>query len=396
MKSNYFLKSGQIITPFETILNSMLGISANGIIESINRNQPKFESSTQKVELKGKTIIPGLIDIHVHGGFGVTFGVGELKSNLEKYSKFAASHGVTGFLLSITGPNMAVITQTIKGYVEIFEKILEWPGAIPLGLHLEGPFLNTERHGAFNPAWIHNPDIDEVKAYLDAGHGWIKQVSMAPELPNSEKTALLFSKAGVVVSLGHSNTDFETASAALRGLFSHVTHTFNAQSPMHQREPGVVGAVLASDKVTAELIGDSIHVHPAALKILYRCLGPERIVLITDAMPGAGLPDGEYELLSQKITVKDGKATLPDGTIGGSTGTLDGCLRNMVQLAGVPLSEAARMASFNPAKVIGLDNRMGSIEVGKEANLAILDEGLKVCMTIIKGKIVYSCENEGK
>jgi N-acetylglucosamine-6-phosphate deacetylase len=299
-------------------------------------------------------------------------------------------------LLSITGPNMAVITQTIKGYVEIFEKILEWPGAIPLGLLLEGPFLNTERHGAFNPAWIHNPDIDEVKAYLDAGHGWIKQVSMAPELPNSEKTARLFSKAGVVVSLGHSNTDFETASAALQGLFSHVTHTFNAQSPLHQREPGVVGAVLASDKVTAELIGDGIHVHPAAMKILYRCLGPERIVLITDAMPGAGLPDGEYELLSQKITVKDGKATLPDGTIGGSTGTLDGCLRNMVQLAGVPLSEAARMASFNPVKVIGLENRMGSIEVGKEANLAILDEGLKVCMTIIKGKIVYSCENEGK
>jgi N-acetylglucosamine-6-phosphate deacetylase len=396
MKSNYFLKSGQIITPFETILNSMLGISVDGIIESINRNQPKVESSTQNVELKGKTIIPGLIDIHVHGGFGVTFGVGELKSNLEKYSKFAASHGVTGFLLSITGPNMSVITQTIKGYVEIFEKKLEWPGAIPLGLHLEGPFLNTERHGAFNPAWIHNPDIDEVKAYLDAGLGWIKQVSMAPELPGSQAIAHLLTDTGVVVSLGHSNTDFETASAALQGLFSHVTHTFNAQSPLHQREPGVVGAVLASDKVTAELIGDGIHVHPAAMKILYRCLEHERIVLITDAMPGAGLPDGEYELLSQKITVKDGKATLPDGTIGGSTGTLDGCLRNMVQLAGVPVSEAARMASFNPAKVIGLENRMGSIEVGKEANLAILDEELKVCMTIIKGKIVYSCENEVK
>lgn len=394
MITSLVLESGLIYTPFETIRNGIVGISTDGIIETINSNRPEVETIAQYIDLKGKAVIPGLIDIHVHGGFGVAFGVGELASDLEKYSRFAANHGVTGFLLSITGPDAAVIKQAIKDYVEILDRKQDWPGAIPLGLHLEGPFLNAERHGAFNPDWIHNPDIDEVKAYLDAGRGWIKQDSMAPELPGSEKIARLLTDAGVVVSLGHSNTNFETASAALKGLFSHVTHTFNAQSPLHQREPGVVGAVLASDKVTAELIGDGIHVHPAAMKILYRCLGPERIVLITDAMPGAGLPDSEYELLNQKVTVKDGKATLPDGTIGGSTGTLDGCVRNMVQLAGVPLSEAVRMASFNPAKVIGLESRMGSIEVGKEANLVILDEGLKMRMTIVKGKIVYPSENE--
>ena len=388
------IKSGLICTPFETLRNGTVGISSDGFIETINGFPTEVKEIPKSVELEFKAIIPGLIDIHVHGGFGVDFGVGELASDLKKYSEFAASHGVTGFLLSITGADVASITNAIKDYVSILEQHQDWPGAIPLGLHLEGPFLNPKRHGAFNPTWIHNPDWNEVKAYLDAGGGWIKQVSMAPELPDSEKIARLFTDFGVVVSLGHSNTNFETASAALKGLFSHVTHTFNAQSPLHQREPGVVGAVLASDNVTAELIGDGFHVHPAAMKILYRCVGPERIILITDAMPGAGLPDGEYDLLNQKVMVKDGKATLPDGTIAGSTGTLNVCLRNMVQLAGVPFNEAVRMASFNPAKVIGVESRMGSIEIGKEANLTVLDEAFRVQRTIVKGKIVYSRENE--
>lgn len=387
---NLILENGHIYTPTETILNGTVGISADGFIESISSYQPGVETSNNKINLKGKSLIPGMIDIHVHGGKGVAFGIGNFASDLEKYSQFAASHGVTGFLLSISGPDADTITHIIKDYVKILEQNQDWSGAIPLGLHLEGPFLNKEKHGAFNPSWIHNPVEDEVRSYLDAGHGWIKQISMAPELPGVEQIAQLLADAGVVIALGHSNTNYETASAALKGLFTHVTHTFNAQSPLHQREPGVVGAILASDKATAELIGDSYHVHPAGMKILYRCLGPERIVLITDAMPGAGQPDGEYELLNQIITVKDGKATLPDGTIGGSTGTMEVCLRTMVQLAGVPMYEAVQMASFNPAKVIGMDNRIGSIDVGKEANLAVLDDSLKVYMTVVKGKVVYS------
>ena len=358
-KAKIILENGQIFTPTETLKKGSVGVSEDGLIQSINAGSAGDESNVKKFDLKGNSVIPGMIDIHVHGGKGVSFGVGELFTDLESYSRFAASHGVTGFLLSITGPNAAEITRIIKDYVQIFEQNHDWPGAIPLGLHLEGPFLNKEKHGAFNPAWIHNPDINEARSYLDAGHGWIKQISMAPELPGAEETAEFLADAGVVISLGHSNTNFETASTALKGHYSHVTHTFNAQSALHQREPGVVGAVLASDKCTAELIGDSLHVHPAAMRILYRCLGAERIVLITDAMPGAGLPDGKYELLDQVVTVKDGKATLPDGTIGGSTVTMEGCLRTLVQLAGVPMHEAVRMASLNPAKVIKLDTKHG-------------------------------------
>ena len=387
--------NGRIFTPAETLPNGSVGVSEDGFIISVNAGSAPANSAEKKIDLKGRFLIPGMIDIHVHGGKGVSFGVGDLHTDLEIYSRFAASHGVTGFLLSITGPNGAVITQIVKDYVQIFEQNHDWPGAIPLGFHLEGPFLNKEKHGAFNPAWIHNPDINEARSYLDAGHGWIKQISMAPELPGAEETAEFLANAGVIISLGHSNTNFETASSALTGRYSHVTHTFNAQSALHQREPGVVGAVLASDKCTAELIGDILHVHPAAMRILYRCLGAERIVLITDAMPGAGLPDGKYDLLDQVVTVKDGKATLPDGTIGGSTVTMERCLRTLVQMAGVPMHEAVRMAALNPAKVIKQDQSMGSIEIGKEANFAVLDDSFNVYMTIVKGKVVYSSESEG-
>jgi len=392
--SKFILENCRIVTPTITFPNGSIGVTEDGYFGSINDGSASVESGIKKVDIKGRSLIPGMIDIHVHGGKGVAFGIGNLFSDLENYSRFAASHGVTGFLLSITGPNTTEIIRIVKEYVKIFEQNHNWPGAIPLGLHLEGPFLNKEKHGAFNPAWIHNPDITEARSYLDAGHGWIKHISMAPELPGAEETAEFLADAGVVISLGHSNTNFDTASAALNGRFSHVTHTFNAQSALHQREPGVVGAVLSSDNCTAELIGDSLHVHPAAMRILFRCLGEERIVLITDAMPGAGLPDGKYELLDQVVTVKDGKATLPDGTIGGSTGTMEGCIRTMVQLAGVPMHSAVRMASLNPAKVIRLDSSMGSIEIGKEANLAVLDDSFNVFMTIVKGKIVYSSESE--
>lgn len=392
--SKIIFENGRIFTPTETILKGSVCTSEDGLIQSINAGTASFESAVKKIDLRGKSLIPGMIDIHVHGGKGVAFGIGDLLTDLESYSLFAASHGVTGFLLSISGPNAAAITGTIKDYVKVFEQNRDWPGAVPLGFHLEGPFLNKEKHGAFNPAWIHNPDINEAKSYLDAGHGWIKHISMAPELPGAEETAAFLADEGVVISLGHSNTNFVTASTALKGRFSHVTHTFNAQSPLHQREPGVVGAVLASDQCTAELIGDILHVHHAAMRILYRCLGADRIVLITDAMQGAGLPDGQYELLEQIVTVKDGKATLPDGTIGGSTITMEGCLRTMAQLVGVPMHEAVRMATINPAKVIKLDKSIGSIEIGKEANLAILDDSFNVFMTIVKGKVVYSSESE--
>jgi N-acetylglucosamine-6-phosphate deacetylase len=312
---------------------------------------------------------------------------GRIEEDLRAYSEWVSSTGVTGFLCSIAAPDAKALVQIVGTLADVLDAGV--PGAEALGLHLEGPFISEEKKGAFNPAWLRPPAMEETEAVLKAGRGWIRQVSLAPELPGAQEVAACFRGAGVVVSLGHTNTDYTTASSALRGNFTHVTHTFNAQRGFHHREPGVFGAVMGSDEVTAELIADNIHVHPGAMKMLIRCLGTDRVVLITDAMAAAGLTDGEYELVGHTVTVKDGQARLADGTLAGSTATLNQCLRNVNQKVGVPLLEAVKMASLNPARAMGFANRLGSLAVGKDASLAVIDEEVKVYLTMVKGKIVY-------
>jgi N-acetylglucosamine-6-phosphate deacetylase len=381
------LEPSQIITPLKTIENGSIIINEQGRIDFCGSRDKAPSTEGKRLNLKGKIVAPGFIDIHVHGGLGVTFGMGDLTAELHKYSQWAASGGMTGFLLSITGPDADSIYQLISAYAQIFEN--ETGGAIPLGLHLEGPFLNPEKKGAFNPSWLRLPNPAEARKYLELGRGWIKQITLAPELPGAAEVAAIMREGGVTVALGHSNTDYETASRALQDDFTHITHSFNAQSGFSHRAPGVFGAVMASDKPTAELIADGFHVHPAAMKILLRCLGVERIALISDAIPGAGLPDGEYHLIGQHVTVKDGKARLDDGTIAGSTVQMNQCVHNMHQLAGASLAEAVRMASLNPARVIKEDDQMGSLEAGKWANLVVMDEQVNVQLSMVKGRIIY-------
>lgn len=388
------LLSCQLITPFEIFPDGAIAWDMEGRIIYVGPAEGAEHISGKRIDLKGLTVAPGLIDIHVHGGFGITFGLGNLAGELEKYSNWAAQFGVTGFVLSITGPDPDFILRTIRAYIPLLEK--DYHDAQPLGLHLEGPFINPKKHGAFNPAWIRQPSVKEMQAYLDAGKDWILQVTLAPELEDAEKVADLLSNAGIQVALGHTAADYQIASRALQGKFTHVTHTFNAQSPFHHRQPGVVGAVLDSKGATAELIADGVHVHPAGLRIMMRCLGAKRIVLITDAMPGSGLPDGSYTLLGQQVEVSNGRAQLPDGTFAGSTATLDACVRNMVELAGVQLPDAVRMAAYNPSKVIRKDDSIGSLAPGKAANIVVFDADMNVRMTFIKGDLVYEEKSNGK
>jgi N-acetylglucosamine-6-phosphate deacetylase len=382
------LEPSTIISPFKVIENGILIIDEAGRIEYCGNREQAPKVNGKRLNLKGKTISPGFIDIHVHGGFGVTFGIGDLADELEKYSKWVISGGVTGFLLSITGPDAESIYQLIQDYAKIFEMGVS--GATALGLHLEGPFLNPEKKGAFNPKWLRKPDPAEAKKYLELGKGWIKQITLAPEIPNAKEVAAIMHEASVTVALGHSNTDYETASEALKGNFTHITHSFNAQSGFNQRTPGVFGAVMSSELPTAELIADGVHVHPGAMKVLLRCLGKDRICLITDAIPGAGLPDGEYHLIGQHVTVRDCKAILDDGTIAGSTVQMNQCVRNITQLVGATLQDAVQMASINPADVIGEDKTIGSLEPGKWANLVVMDEKINIYLTMVKGRVVYN------
>ncbi len=388
------IRSRNVLFPEWKFHPAEVSIAADGTIESVMPVAGSADQAEWQLDQPITYLLPGFIDIHTHGGFGVAFGVKPLFDGLLEYSQKVARYGVCGFVMTLTAPSAAQLLAIVREYAEILGSRSEWPGAIPLGLHLEGPFLNPQKSGYFNPAWFRPLPLQEVNDLLDAGDGWIKHVSMAPEMEGAGPAAEAFTRAGVVVSLGHSNADFETAAAALTGSYTNVTHTFNVQSPLHHRNPGVVGAVLASDSATAELIADEWHVHPAAMKILYRCVGLDRVVLISDAMPGAGLPDGEYVLAGQSVLVHAGSARLPDGTLAGSTVTLDTCLRNMTSWAGVPLEQAARMASFNPARVIGTDKQLGSLAAGKVANLLMLDDDLNVVKTWIKGQLIFEREEK--
>jgi N-acetylglucosamine-6-phosphate deacetylase len=381
------ISNAKIFSPFQTIENGEILISNEGKIIYVGRKRASEEQPDQTINAAGYFLAPGLIDIHVHGGYGVTFGVSDLKKSLQKYSNWVIKTGVTGFLLSIAAQDAQTLLKLIHSYIPILEKGLL--GAKALGFHLEGPFLNVEKKGAFNPTWLRNPNIEEVNSIIKAGKGWIKQVTMAPELEKASLIAKTFREANIVVALGHSNTDFSTASNALEKDFSHVTHTFNAQSSFNHRKPGVIGAVLASDHVTAELIADNVHVHPGAIKILYRCLGKDRIILVTDAMSGAGLPDGKYNLVGNEVIVNDGCAKLSDGTIAGSTARLIDCVANTHQYSNIPLNDAIKMATHNPAKLLGMQDHMGTIEEGKDADLIIFDKSFNLQTVLVRGKIVY-------
>ena len=382
------LENARIFTPVDEIESGTLVISAEGIIQAVYAGADPHTGEGQRIDLHGRILAPGLLDVHVHGGHGITFTVDNLENGLADYARWVPSTGVTGFFLSISSPDHPSLVLLIKEYVRLFSK--DYDGARPLGLHLEGPFMNVEKKGAFNPAWLRPLTPNQVVEYLEAGQGWIRQVTIAPELPGAYEAARCFQDGGVVVAMGHTNGHYDDARKAMTsGIFTHVTHTYNAQRGFDHREPGVFGAIFTSETVTTELIADNIHVHPGAMEVLRRYIGPERMVLITDAMGGAGLSDGVYDLVGYPVTVKDGRATLVDGTLAGSTAKLNACVRNLAAGTGASLREAVQMASLNPARAMHLENRFGQIAIGRAADLVVIDEDANVELTFVNGEVVY-------
>ncbi len=324
-------------------------------------------------------VIPGLIDIHTHAAMGADASDGD-PEGMRTLSRYYAAGGVTAWCpttMTLKEPELTRAMHTIRDFTRPAD------GAKVAGVNLEGPFLSYAKRGAQNPDNLHAPDIDLFQRLNDASGGLVRLVTVAPEEPGAIPFIREASKAATV-SLGHTTADYDTAMAAYDAGASHATHLFNAMPPLHHREPGVIAA--ASDAgATVELITDGLHVHPAMVRLTHRLFG-ERLVLISDSLRCAGMPDGDYVLGGQPITMKNGKATLSgtDTLAGSSIHLMDG-LRRAVSF-GVPLEAAVTAATLAPAKVIGRDGEIGSIAPGKQADLVVLDSQLNVKAVYIDGK----------
>lgn len=344
---------------------------------------PDFDGA-EVVDAEGLTLLPGFIDVHAHGALGYDTMDSSL-SGLRCMAQFYAQHGVTSFLATTWTETRERTTAALETVAELVGPQPE--GATILGVHLEGPYLNPSKCGAQKLECIRRADRNEATAFLD--YGVIRLLALAPEFEENHWLIQECVRRGVTVSVAHTAATYSQVVKAVDLGLSHATHTFNAMTALGHREPGVVGAVLSIPEVRCELIADTIHVHPAVMCILSAAKGRDGVVLITDAVRCAGLPDGEYAIDERRVLVKDGAVRLPDGTLAGSILTMDVALRNFVQATGLPLEKVWQTSSLNAACAIDVDNRKGSVEAGKDADIVLVDDNLCVRLTMAEGRIVY-------
>jgi N-acetylglucosamine-6-phosphate deacetylase len=341
------------------------------------------EADAVLADAAGALLMPGFIDIHVHGGAGHEV-MDAAPETLPALSAFYAAHGVTGFLATTWTDTPE---RTLRALTSVSDYHHELPGARLLGVHLEGPFLNQERCGAQNPDYIRRATPEEALPYLDLGI--IRLLALAPEYAENHWLIDECVRRGIRVSAAHTSATFAEMVAAVQRGVRQTTHTFNAMSPLHHREPGVVGAALALDTLDCEIIADNVHVHPGAVRALFNAKGMDRTLLITDAVRPAGLPDGDYPIDERVIHVRQGVARLTDGTLAGSVLTMERGLVNFAAAVSMPAEQLWRVTSLNPARAIGLETRTGSISEGKDADLVLLGQDGDVVMTIVQGKLVF-------
>lgn len=359
---------------------------ANGQITSVGT---VAEDTGTVVDVSGMTIMPGFIDVHTHGGGGYSLHTTSADEILH-YGQWAATTGVTSFLIGVVGTPNAMPLAQLQTAVQAIE--MQSSGAQPVGIHLEGPYINPLRRGAHPISWLRIPSEDDTRQILEQTKGKLRLVTLAPELNNAASMIQHLIDAGVTVSIGHTDATYEQSRAAIGHGISHMTHCCNAMRPLHHREPGPLGAIVGSPNVFGEVIADGIHVHPVMLDILVRLLGAERVIVITDAQAGAGLPDAEFEFAGQPARNVDGVARLVDGTITGSVLTMDQALRNVLSMSNVTLSEAVGMFTWNPARSVKIAQTRGLLRTGFDADLAIFDESLTLQATICHGEVVFATE----
>ena len=380
--------SRALYTPLQAITNPLLLVENGAIVSVGTREERELPTNVKVHDFVDAIIAPGLIDIHIHGSVGYDVMQPDTAGR-SKFEAFLAKRGVTAYYpTTVTAP----LDLTLAALERIADAIETGKpgstrsiGAQPIGIHLEGPFISRTCRGVHPPEHLLDPRIEIFEKMWNAARGHVRIMTVAPELDGAADLITEATRRGVCISLGHSDATLNAARTGVAAGGRHATHTFNAMRPLSHRDPGILGEVLTNPIMTADVIADGIHVDPVIVKLLANAKGPEKLVLITDAMAAAGMPDGQYQLGSLDVKLKQGKCTV-DGKLAGSALTLDCALRNLMKFAGLDLQKSLRAATLIPARVAGAQTK-GIIEPGADADFVILSPEGQVRATVIKGEL---------
>lgn len=394
MKDLKAILAGKIFTPNERIENGVILVDGHRVVRVGSKDQVKIPAGAALIDNRERAVVPGFLDIHTHGAAGHDL----MEASPEAVSAvaaFLARHGITSFLATTVSADFEGTLRAARALGKIVRDSQSsqgaWgkiAGAQPLGIHFEGPFLSVKRRGAHPAAQIRKPSKQALAKLLDAAEGTARVVTMAPEVDGALPALEYARSRGVLVSLGHSNATYQEAERAIAAGATQATHCYNAMRPFSHRDPGILGAVLDDDRVSAELICDGVHVEAPAVRLLLKTKGLGRVVLVSDSISAAGMPDGNYRLGGFVVRVAEGVCRTASGGLAGSTLTLDAGLRNFSTFTGTSLETCLRCATLNPAQLLGLEKQKGVIAPGADADLVVLDSNHYVTQTYVRGRPV--------
>lgn len=368
------IRAGRLFTPTEEIEDGTLLIE-HGCVRAVGRRAGLvLPPNASELDVRPLTLAPGFVDVHIHGAGGHDAMEARVEA-LQAICSMAARHGTTALLATVMTAPPEQIVRSLS--VAAAQTRTPWPAeaepiAAIVGAHLEGPFISAARAGVHPPEWIVAPSIGRLQQFLDAAGGTLRLLTLAPELEGALEVIEWGRRAGLILSLGHTDATYEQACAAIERGASHAAHVFNAMRPFHHRQTGVLGAVLNDPRVTAEVIADGVHVDAPAVRLLIRAKGPEAVLLVTDATAAAGMPDGVYRLGPLEVVVRDGVCRDKAGRLAGSSLTMDRALQYVLRL-GLPPAQALAMATLNPARLLGISQHKGRLAPGADADVVFLD-----------------------
>jgi len=379
------IEAGVLLTPVTRFQPGRLIIDGTSITDAGSATTVRVPSGAQRVEASQMLVVPGFIEPHIHGCGGADVMEGTYES-LNVMSRTLSKHGTTSFLATTVSSPPDVLTAAIEKLGALIPTSFD--GAQPIGIHLEGPFISTAKRGTHRAANVIAPDVGLLEKWIRAANKTLRLVTLAPELPGADELVPLAREQGVLLAMGHSNATFEQARSAVERGFSYAVHTFNAMRAFSHRGSGIVGEVLADDRIFAEIIPDGVHVDPAVVRLFGRAKGKERVLLVSDAISATGMPDGRYVLGGDTIEVVNGVCRDGEGRLAGSTLTQEIALRNFAEWTAWSIEDALLGLTLNPARALRLEKK-GVLDAGADADVVLMDHSFRVMKTYVKGKLVF-------